>query len=127
MQAFYDHKPATIEAVGDGSYKYRWNIVEIVPEVTDENINELHLSQWRCDEVTVWGPLTSNKITEAVIGELWTNNDEQKLVNEYNSAQLGVLEEAEAEAKIAAYKKFLTARTAVKKHIDEDCKAEGIA
>ena len=34
--------------------------------------------QWKCEEVTVWAPLSSNKITETVITEKWDNNREQK-------------------------------------------------
>lgn len=126
MQAFYDHKPSKYEAVGNGSYIYRWDIKEVIPEVTEENINEEHVSQWECQEVTVWPPVSSNKITEAVISELWSNNDEQKLVNEYNSAQLGVFDDATAEAKIAAYKIFLMTRAAVKEQVDSDCEELGI-
>lgn len=126
MQAFYDHKPSTLEAAGNGSYIYRWNIDELVPVVTDENINEEQTSLWECQEVTVWGPVTSNKITEAVISELWDSNYEQKLVNEYNAAQLGVYDEATAEAKTAAYKAFLIERNAVKAQVDADCAELGI-
>lgn len=126
MQAFYDHKPSTLEATGNGSYIYRWEIEELVPVVTDENINEEHTSQWKCQEVTVWGPVSSNKITEAVINELWESNDEQKLVNEYNAALLDVYDEETAAAKVAAYKSFLTARNAVKQQVDDDCAELGI-
>lgn len=126
MLAFYDNKPSALEAVGNGSYLYRFNIEEIVPEVTEENIEEEKVSQWKCDEVTVWQPLSSNKITEAVISELWENNYEQKLVNEYNAAILDVYDEETATAKIAAYKSFLTERNAVKQQVDNDCAELGI-
>lgn len=126
MQAYYDHKPPTLEAAGNGSYIYRWNIVEIAPDVTDENINEEQTSQWKCQEVTVWWPVTSNKITEAVISELWANNHEQKLVNEYNAALLDLYDEETAATKVAAYKSFLTARNAIKQRVDDDCAELGI-
>ena len=126
MQAYYDHKPPTLEAAGNGSYNYRWNIVEIAPDVTDENINEEQTSQWKCQEVTVWWPVTSNKITEAVISELWANNHEQKLVNEYNAALLDLYDEETAATKVAAYKSFLTARNAIKQRVDDDCAELGI-
>lgn len=126
MQAFYDNKPSNIEAVGNGSFIYRWDITEVIPEITEENINEEHTSQWKCQEVTVWLPVTSNKITEAVISELWDSNYEQKLVNEYNAAQLGVYDEETAAAKVAAYKAFLTERNTVKTQVDADCAELGI-
>lgn len=126
MQAFYDHKPSTLEAVGNGSYIYRWNIEEIVPVITDEDINEEHASQWKCQEVTVWGPVSSNKITEAVISELWDPNYEQKLINEYNAARLGLYSKAEAAEMTEAYKAFLNERAALKAQIDADYEAAGL-
>lgn len=124
MQAFYDHKPSVLEAVGNGSYKYRWDIVEMEQPAHEEGGEPT--TQWKCQEVTVWAPVTSNKITEAVINELWDSNYEQKLVNEYNAAQLGVYDEETAAAKVAAYKAFLTERNAVKTQVDADCAELGI-
>ena len=124
MQAFYDHKPSVLEAVGNGSYKYRWDIVEMEQTAHEEGGEPT--TQWKCQEVTVWAPVTSNKITEAVISELWDSNYEQKLVNEYNAAQLGVYDEETAAAKVAAYKAFLTERNAVKTQVDADCAELGI-
>jgi hypothetical protein len=124
MQAFYDHKPSVLEAVGNGSYKYRWDIVEMEQPAHEEGGEPT--TQWKCQEVTVWAPVTSNKITEAVISELWDSNYEQKLVNEYNAAQLGVYDEATAATKVAAYKAFLTERNAVKTQVDADCAELGI-
>lgn len=125
MQAFYDKKPSKIEAVGNGSYLYRFNIQEIVSE---KDNNERYKS-WSCDEVTVWAPISSNKITEKVISDMWNANYEQKAINEYNAAQLGMygaITGEEAQAKINAYKQFLEARAELKKRIDEDCSELGI-
>lgn len=126
MLAFYDKKPSVLEAVGNGSYRYRYNIEEVIPEVTDENASETNRSQWKCQEVTVWLPLSSNGITEAVISDKWEHNDEQKLVNEYNAVQLGIITGEEAEERVAAYKAFLTARAALKAQVDADCEELGI-
>lgn len=126
MLAFYDKKPSVLEAVGNGSYRYRYNIEEVIPEVTDENASETNRSQWKCQEVTVWLPLSSNGITEAVISDKWENNYEQKLVNEYNAVQLGIITGEEAEERVAAYKAFLTARAALKAQVDADCEELGI-
>lgn len=124
MIAFYDHKPSVFEAVGNGSYIYRWDFVEVEQPAHEEGGEPS--TQWKCQEVTVWSPVSANKITEKVIGELWENNYEQKLVNEYNAAQLGVYDEETAAAKVAAYKEFLTARAAVKQQVDADCAELGI-
>lgn len=125
MQAFYDSKPSKFEAVGNGSYLYRFNIQEVAVEPSGEGEDTEQRTQWSCEEVTVWSPVSSNKITEAVIGEKWDSDYEQKLINEYNGAQLGLYggskSSDEAKAKIAKYKDFLEARTELKKQIDADC------
>ena len=129
MVASYDNKPSVLEAVGNGSYMYRWNIEEVVPELTEENAEEEKVSSWKCEEVTVWPPLTPNRITEAAITAKWDGNYQQKLVNEYNAAQLGLFGEVtgdEAKARIKAYKDYLTERTALKAQVDADCEELGI-
>lgn len=130
---FYDHKPSKIEAVGDGSYRYRWNIEEVpAPETTNEAAEGEEQpeprTQWQCDEVIV-PRLDSNVITEAVIAYGWSNSREQKLVNDYNSAQLGLFgakTSDTAKAKIAAYTDFLNCRNALKAQVDADCEELGI-
>lgn len=136
MIAFYDNQPTKLEAVGNGSYVYRFNIQKVekpaaaeTTELADTDESSVQ-EQWQCEEVTVWSPLSSNKITEAVITEKWDNNREQKLVNEYNAANLGMYGGAkttdEAKARIAAYKDYLTARATLKTQVDEDCLELGI-
>lgn len=128
---FYDHKPSKIEAVGDGSYRYRWNIEEEVETINAEGATQPVETrvQWKCDEVIV-PRLDSNVIVEAVIAYGWSASREQKLVNDYNSAQLGLYgaktSEA-AKAKIAAYTEFLNSRNALKAQVDADCAELGIA
>lgn len=131
MQAFYDNQPKKLEAVGNGSFRYRYNIrEEEKPVQASENSKTAQEAQaqpqWVCEEVTVWAPLSANKITEKVLTERWDGNYEQKLVNEYNSAQMGLLSEEEAAARIEAYRAFLTERTALKSQVDADCAELGI-
>ena len=135
MLAFYDNKPSILEAVGNGSYKYRFDITENIPETIatssdDSNAQEgEQRTQWQCEEVTVWSPVTSNKITEAVITEVCDHNYEQKLVNEYNAAQLGLYGSKtgeEAKKHIAAYTEYLNTRAALKAQVDADCAELGI-
>lgn len=125
MQAFYDNKPSILEAVGNGSYYYRFNIQEIESD-TENNESS---TKWSCDEVIVWAPISANKITETVISDMWNANYEQKAINEYNAAQLGIYGEItgeEAQARINAYKQFLKTRSELKKQIVEDCAELGI-
>lgn len=79
-------------------------------------------TQWQCNEVIVWMPLSSNKITEAVLTQVYPNNYEQKLINEYNAALMGMYDEETRQRKITAYTAFLTERNALKAQIDADCK-----
>lgn len=131
MKAFYDNKPSVLEAVGDGSFRYRFNIREEEKpaqgsENSDTSEKAQPQTQWVCDEVIVWAPLSANKITEKVLTERWDGNYEQKLVNEYNSAKMGLLDEEEAAMRTEAYKAFLTERKALKSQVDADCAELGI-
>ena len=135
MLAFYDNKPSVLEAVGDGSYKYRFDITEKTPETIATSSDDSNAqdgeqrTQWQCQEVTVWSPVTSNKITEAVITEVCDHNYEQKLVNEYNAAQLGLYGSTtspEATERVDAYTAYLNERKALKEQIDADCAELGI-
>ena len=131
MIAFYDNKPSILEAVGDGSYRYHFDIIEIKPEVMSptNDMQEEQRTQWQCQEVIVWPPVTSNKITRAVITEVCDHNYEQKLVNEYNAAQLGMYGEKtseEAQKRINAYTEYLSTREKLKAQVDADCAELGI-
>lgn len=85
------------------------------------------MAQWSGEEVDVAEPLTSNRITQAVIAAKWSADYEQKLINEYNAVQLGVIKGEEAETKVAAYEAFLRERAELKARIDLDCEELGIA
>lgn len=119
-------KPSVLEAVGNGSYLYHWNIEETEVENhtsadSDEETTEKR-TQYTAQEVSVWEPITANKILSAVISDRWDSNYEQKLINEFNAANLGVYSETEAAEKIEAYTNFLTKRAAIKSQVDADCK-----
>ncbi len=117
--AYYDSKPLAFEAVGNGSYVYRWGIEEVVVEnhsIDDAKSTET-TTQWKCLEVVVWGTVTSNKLTETVIKAIWGDGVEEKLLNDYNAAQLGILDKSY----IGTYRAFLTERKTIKEQIDLDC------
>lgn len=108
-------RPKTIEEVGNGSVRYRFN----VEEQTNESGNATYLY----DEVIVWQPFTANDITKAVIEYLWPASYEQKLLNEYHAAALlGVYDAEKAAKKIEEYKSFLEQREAVKEKVDKEYK-----
>lgn len=108
--AFYDKRPAAFEAVGNSSFVYRWEIKEITNEINNE-------TSYKCFEVIVWGTVTYDKLMEMVINALWGNGIEQKLINDFNAANEGILDESYIEK----YKDFLNARKRIKDQIKKDC------
>lgn len=110
MKAYYDNKPSNIEAVGNGSYLYRWNITE--ESVEQEEGAKV---QYSCDEVTVWSPITADKIKKAVMTETYGEDNELKLINEYNSYELGVSGDSGSDA----YKGYLKERIGLLSQVDE--------
>jgi hypothetical protein len=134
--AYYDHQPSVFEAVGNGSTRYRFNIQEVEVENNQTSGEEPQQgegetqTQWQCDEVIVFAPLSANKFTQAVISHKWDSDYEQKLINEFNAANLGLIDGSKtsdaAKAKIQAYKDFLTERAALKSQVDADCAEHGI-
>lgn len=127
MKATYDNEPSVLEAVGNGSHRYHYDIKAVKTGSTEKSSGAESRTQYECQEVIVWEPITSNKITEAVIADKWDGNQEQKLINEYNAIQLGITtDKAEITIKTAAYKEFLVERARLKAIVDTDCKMLGI-
>ena len=108
MNRIYSDKiPTTIERDSNGYYLYRW---DIQTEQRDEYIGYSYY------EVIVWPTLTANKILETCINELWGTDVEAKKLNDYNAAQLGILDLSYVES----YKTFLNERKALKDRVDSD-------
>lgn len=134
MKVNYDSMPSVLEAVGNGSYRYHYDIKEVENEQNHTDVDAQNeegsiekKTHWECQEAIVWEPLTSNGITEAVISDKWDGNKEQKLVNEYNAVQLGVItDKVEIAIRTEAYKDFLVERARLKEQVDADCKMLGI-
>ena len=128
MQAFYDNQPKKLEAGGNGSYLYRWDIhTELQEQPSEDGERVTTRTVWVAEEVTVWMPLTPNRITAAVITEAFPSDYEQKLLNEYNAANLGMIpDREETEKRRQAYTDFLRRRAELKKEIDSFCAERGI-
>lgn len=111
--------PKIIEEVGNGSYLYHFNIEEVNNSnntiVYSENNTE-NTKSYEYDEVIVWSPISSNAITKAVMNYLWSKDAEQKYINDYNAAVLGILDSSY----IDTYKDFMTQRKSIKEQIDKD-------
>ena len=127
MKVTYDNEPSVLEAVGNGSHRYHYDIKAVKTDSAERSSGDESRTLYECQEVIVWEPITSNKITEAVNADKWDGNQEQKLINEYNAIQLGITtDKAEIAIKTAAYKEFLAERVRLKTIVDADCKTLGI-
>ena len=124
MRAYYDLKPAKLYRLKQGVCRY---VYDIEKHTVDNGDCMPQMTQWSGEEVEVAEPLTSNRITQAVIADRWDADYEQKLINEYNAAKLGLYDDDTAAAKIDAYEAFLRERAALKAQIDADCEELGIA
>ena len=132
--AHYSEKPSIYEAVGNGSYLYRFDIKEVTPAAQGQPASEGETpaeprSSWECEEVKIYAPVTANKVTQAVVEHKWGQDHEQKLVNEFHSAELGLYgdkKSKEAQEKINNYKNFLIERRAIKEEVDKNCAELGI-
>lgn len=105
--------PPRIERDGDGSYLYRWDVREETREMGDDMAPVISYSY---NEVRVWPTLSANKLLEACINALWDKDVEQKKLNDYNAAQLGILDISY----IDAYREFLERRKALKEQVESD-------
>ena len=119
----YDFQPEKLQANGDGSYTYRWDIKEVQVESHSSTSSEADpetvssVAKWACDEVVVWGTVTNDKLKESVINHLWGSDKEAKLINDYNAVQLGILSSDFADP----YVEYLSKRKEMKDQIDADC------
>lgn len=125
MTTYSDNKPEVFEPIGDGGFRYNYHIEEI--EVDNfigidnkEDITITKRTQWRYDNVLIYPPITKDKITKEVINNTYDNDYEQKLINDYNAALLGIFNEEETKAKIDAYTNFLIKRKQIKEIINRD-------
>lgn len=114
-RTFSDTMPPAIVKDGDGSYLYRWDVQQETRQMEEDDIPQVSYSY---NEVRVYPTLTANKILEACINHLWGQGVEQKRLNDYNAAQLGIL----GKEYIDSYKDFLTERKALKEQVDSDFK-----
>ena len=128
MKTHSDNELQRLEAVGNGSYLYRWDIhAELQEQPSEDGEGVITRTVWIAEEVTVWMPLTPNRITAAVITEAFPADYEQKLLNEYIAANLGMIpDKEETEKRRQAYTDFLRRRAELKKEIDAFCAEQGI-
>lgn len=124
MKTYSDNKPEVFESIGNGGFRYNYNIKEIEVDIFDiinnENETNIKQTQWEYDNVIIYLPIDKNKITKAVIINTWDINYENKLINDYNEISLGNLTEEEIDKRTNNYITFLQERKRLKEMIDND-------
>ena len=124
MKTYSDNKPKVFEAIGDGGFRYNYNIREIEVDRFDiiDNKNETNIkqTQWEYDNVIIYSPIDKDKITKSVITNSWNINYENKLINDYNEISLRNLTEEEIDKRTNNYITFLQERKRLKEMIDND-------
>ena len=129
MKATSNIKPSTFVFEQNGAVIYSFHIAEkqverVMP--TDDGEETITETQYEYETVRTYLPISSNKLLQAVITDAYTSDYEQKLVNEYNSAVMGLYDDETATRKIDAYKAFLQSRAELKAMVESDCKEAGI-
>ena len=115
-----DQKPLVIDDLknGQGTFHYNHNLKEVLV-IEDEN-GGVTITE---DEEF---PRTRKNIYATLLDARYPQDIQQKLMNDYQAAQMEILEDEEAEAAIAAYRAFLNDRKAIKAMVTADCKEHNI-
>ena len=122
MKTYSDNKPKVFEAIGDGGFRYNYNIKEIEVDrlETIDGKSNIKQTQWEYDNVIIYPPIDKDMITRAVITNNWDCDYENKLINDYNAISLGLFSEQEANEKLERYRAFLNQRKELKELITQD-------
>ena len=124
-------KPQVIEDLnnGQGTFHYNHNIKEVaVVEHEDGSMTMADDEEsatgkmWQYDCVRVEYPKTADNIFATLVTAKYPSNTESKLVNEYQSAVLGLLDEDYKKP----YENFLKDRLAIRDMVDADCETYNI-
>ena len=122
MKTYSYNKPEVFEPIGNGGFRYNYNIKEIEVDRFDiiDNKSIIKQTQWEYDNVIIYLPIDKNKITKAVMANTWNINYENKLINDYNEISLGNLTEEEIDKRTNNYITFLQERKRLKEMINND-------
>lgn len=114
---------------GQGTFLYNHNISEVmvvedneggIEETTDKK--KATGKKFKYDSVRVGYPRTADNIFATLLTAKYSTTKENKLMNEYQSAVLGLLD---VSCK-APYEEFLKDRIAIRKAVDSDCETYNI-
>ena len=119
-KTYYNEKPT--EFYRD---RYHAEIRLEITEITAAN-EDTDTPQWSATVIPTCEPLTQNKFIEAAMSLIYGNDYEDKLINEYNAAALGIYDAETSAAMVERYKAFLANRKAMKTEIERICIENGI-
>lgn len=114
---------------GQGTFLYNHNVKEV--PVTNDGQGNIKVTadeeaatgkMWEYDSLRVEYPRTGDNVFATLITVKYPANTESKLVNEYQSAVLGLMDES---AKIP-YEDFLRDRIAIRDMVNDDCEANNV-
>lgn len=83
--AVYDDKngkPLKLQRDNDGSWIVRYNI--------EQYVDEDGVTFWRCREIRMWSIPDENLVKKEIITSVYDQNEELKLINDFNRNQLGM-------------------------------------
>lgn len=123
IKTYYSQQPTEFER----GKQYAIIRLDINEEPTvaaaDETEGDL---QWSAYEFRRYEPITQNIFIEEIFTRLYGNDYENKLINEYNAAKMGLYPDGEMEQKITRYRAFLQERAERKAEIERICNENGI-
>lgn len=138
MKSNSDIRPTAIQPLGNGAYHYNYNIKartqEAEPQAQEENADGITadiMAQisgvvYDYDTVEVWGMPNYKDLTRAVIRAEVSETEEFGLINDYNAAKAGLIDdEAEAEEAKARYTAHLRRVSEIKAMVKVDLTAAG--
>jgi len=123
IKTYYSQQPTEFER-GKQCAIIRLDInKESVVAAADETEGD---PQWSAYEFRRYEPITQNIFIEEIFTRLYGNDYENKLINEYNAAKMGLYPDGEMEQKITRYRAFLQERAERKAEIERICNENGI-
>ena len=114
IKARYATRPEVLQSRGDGSYLFNY---DIAPEVISAGPAEQQREGFVCSQVVILEQPTKKAVKRAVIAAEFSNDEEKKLINDFNAFSVGSLSDQKYQDDYLA---FLERRKAIKLMIDNE-------
>lgn len=113
-KARYATRPEILQSRGDGSFLFNYEIeTEAIPSMTGDPDREGFI----CSQVVIFGNPDKRAVKKAVIEAEFSNEDEKKLINDWNAFNAGVLQDEKYKIN---YLVFLERRRVIKEIVDNE-------